>query len=224
MGSAPLWRIHRQLLAILTRTSMKRTTKQDTCNEGNEGVRVQNSLLVPLLTAILFCVAVAGMVIFFPKLRALIPSQNNQADMPTQIVVAPLTQKYTNDKLRFTFNYPEVYTVREVASEIGTSVLIEDEVSGKGVQIYVTPYTDSDTTITQKRVENEVGDMSVIDPQPIVLGAGEGEGLAFKSDNQDFGGASREAWFIVGGHLYQISTYAEYDEFLKAVFATWNFF
>lgn len=224
MGSAPLWRIHRQLLAILTRTSMKRTTKQDTCNEGVEGVRVQNSLLVPLLTAILFCVAVAGMVIFFPKLRALIPSQNNQVDMPTQVVVAPLTQKYTNDTLRLTFNYPEGYTVREVASGAGTSLLIEDQVSGKGVQIYVTPYADSDTTITPERVMDEVGDMSVIDAQPIVLEAGGGEGLAFKSDNPDFGGSSREAWFIVGGHLYQISTYAEYDEFLKAIFATWTFF
>jgi len=178
---------------------------------------------MPIVMA-LALVLVVGVVIIFPKLRALIPIQNSQVDMPAQVVVGSLAQKYKNDTFRFTFNYPEEYTVREVASETGTSVLIEDQVSGKGVQIYVTPYTDSDTTITQERVENEVGDISVIDPQPIVLSAGGGEGLAFKSDNPDFGGNSREAWFIVSGHLYQISTYAEYDEFLKAVFATWTFF
>ncbi len=184
---------------------------------------MRRSLLMPIVMA-LALVLVVGVVIFFPKLRTLIPGQNDQVVMPVQVVVAPLTQKYTNDTFRFSFNYPEGYTVREVVSETGTNVLIEDQVSGKGVQIYVTKYTDSNTTITPERVMDEVGDMSVEDSQPIVLSAGGGEGLAFKSDNQDFGGSSREAWFIVAGHLYQISTYAEYDEFLKAVFATWNFF
>ncbi|MBP7741439.1 MAG: hypothetical protein KA104_01985 [Candidatus Pacebacteria bacterium] len=184
---------------------------------------MRRTLYIPIIAAIALAL-VAGVVLFFPQLRNLVSKSGAPTVSDIQVQVPPLTQKYTNDTLRFTFNYSEGYMVREVASETGMSVLIEDQVSGKGVQIYVTPYADSDTTITQERVENEVGDMSVIDPQPIVLSAGGGEGLAFKSDNPDFGGNSREAWFIVGGHLYQISTYAEYDELLQAIFATWTFF
>lgn len=184
---------------------------------------MRRTLYIPIIAAIALAL-VAGVVLFFPQLRNLVSKSGAPTVSDIQVQVPPLTQKYTNDRYRFTFNYPEGYTVREVASEEGTNVLIENHDSGKGVQIYVTGYVDSDTTITSERVMDEVGDMSVEDPQPIVLSAGSGQGLAFKSDNPDFGGNSREAWFIVGGHLYQISTYAEYDEFLKAVFATWTFF
>jgi hypothetical protein len=48
-------------------------------------------------------------------------------------------------------------------------------------------------------------------------------GLAFKSDNQAFDGASREVWFVFRGNLYQISTYAWLDPLLQAIFKTWQF-
>ncbi len=138
--------------------------------------------------------------------------------------VPPLSQKYRNESLRLSFSYPEGYTVREVGGKEGGTILIENSTdSHRGIQIAVSPYTDRDTTITAERVMNDIPDMQVDDAQQVNLGVA-GEGVAFKSDNEDFGGDSREAWFIVAGHLYQISTYAEYDEVLKAIMGTWSFF
>lgn len=45
----------------------------------------------------------------------------------------------------------------------------------------------------------------------------------FQSDNPAFDGASREVWFVYNDYLYQISAYAEFDEFLKELFGTWQF-
>lgn len=184
---------------------------------------MRHALFIPIVLAVALALVI-GVLLFFPQVRSLLSGLNTSSVSDTQVQVPPLTETYKNDTLRFTFKYPEGYSVREVTDTEGTNILIENKNTRKGVQIYVTPYTDSDTTITKERVEEEVGDMAVGDPQPIVLSAGSGEGLAFRSDNPDFGGSSREAWFIVAGHLYQISTYAEYDEFLKVIFATWAFF
>lgn len=145
-------------------------------------------------------------------------------ESPIQEVPVPsLTETYRNETFHLSFKYPAGYTVREIPTELATTILIERESDQKGIQIYITPYKDTDTTITAERVQNEVPDIEVNDPQPIILGSA-GEGLAFKSNNEDFGGDSREAWFIIAGNLYQISTYAEYDGLLKAIFATWSFF
>ncbi|MBY0294045.1 hypothetical protein K2Q08_01785, partial [Patescibacteria group bacterium] len=146
-------------------------------------------------------------------------------ELPTQahLPVPPLSETYRNERFHLSFNYPATYTVREVGSGLETSILVENTSDNKGIQIFITPYKDTDTTITVERIESEVPDIEVTDPQPILLGTA-GEGLAFRSNNEDFGGDSREAWFIIAGNLYQISTYAEYDEVLKAIFATWSFF
>jgi hypothetical protein len=134
-----------------------------------------------------------------------------------------LSQTYTNAKHRFSFKYPDGYTVREVATEGADTILIENDSTHQGIQIYMTAYTDADTTITADRVRREVPEMEVSNPQPLNIGAGTGVGLAFEGNNQAFGGASREVWFIFGGTLYQISTYPEYDALLRAIFGTWTF-
>lgn len=138
--------------------------------------------------------------------------------------VPPLSQKYRNESLRLSFSYPEGYAVREVSGEEGGTILIENpDDSGRGIQIAVTPYTGTDTSITLERVQEDIPDMQVEDAQPVSLGAA-GEGLAFRSDNESFGGNSREVWFVVAGRLYQISTYAAYDKVLQAIMGTWTFF
>ncbi len=150
-------------------------------------------------------------------------AQDRSVDTTVQNVpVPPLTETYRNDTFHFSFKYPAGYTVRETPSELATTILIE-RADHTGIQIYITPYKDTDTTITAERVQSDVPDMEVSDPQPIILGS-QGEGLAFKSDNDDFGGDSREVWFVVAGRLYQISTYAAYDKVLQAIMGTWTFF
>lgn len=138
--------------------------------------------------------------------------------------VPPLSQKYRNESLRLSFSYPEGYAVREVSGEEGGTILIENSSdSHRGIQIAVSPYTDKDTTITAEQVMEDIPDMQVDDAQPVTLGVA-GEGVAFKSDNENFGGDSREVWFVVAGRLYQVSTYAAYDKVLQAIMGTWGFF
>lgn len=142
----------------------------------------------------------------------------------TELPVLPLSQTYRNESLRLTFSYPAGYSVREVGGGEGGSILIENpEDASRGIQIAVSPYTDTDTSITAERVMRDIPDMEVRDPLPVSLGVA-GQGISFKSDNEDFGGDSREVWFIVSGRLYQISTYATYDTVLQAIMGTWSFF
>ncbi len=152
------------------------------------------------------------------------PADIQQTSASQDMPVPPLSRTYRNDALRMSFSYPEGYTVREVGGEEGGTILIENPGdSGRGVQIAITPYTGTDTTITAERVQEDIPDMQVEDAQPVSLGVA-GEGVAFKSDNESFGGDSREVWFVVAGRLYQVSTYAVYDKVLQAIMGTWSFF
>jgi hypothetical protein len=130
---------------------------------------------------------------------------------------------HTNTEHHFSFKYPDGYTVRELTADGGDTILVEDDATHKGIQIYMTAYAGGDTTITPERVRSEVPGMTVSNSQPLNIGAGNGTGLAFESNNPAFGGASREVWFIFGDTLYQISAYPEYDALLRALFATWTF-
>jgi hypothetical protein len=90
------------------------------------------------------------------------------------------------------------------------------------VQIIVSPFNEDLHALTQDRIHQDVPDMTISDSQPIQIGENY-TGLAFKSDNEAFGGASREVWFAFRGNLYQISTYDRLDPLLKKIFATWKF-
>jgi len=75
-------------------------------------------------------------------------------------------------------------------------------------------------SLTPERITKSTG-LSVTDAQPIkIKGA---TGLTFKSDNPAFYGATSEGWFTYGGNVYEISTYARDDAFLKSILASWTF-
>lgn len=153
-----------------------------------------------------------------------VPTATEQTGMAQDMPVPPLSQSYKNDALRLSFSYPDGYAVREVGGEEGGTILIENpDDSGRGIQISITPFTDTDTAITAERVQEDIPDMVVEDVQPVSLGVA-GQGAAFTSDNESFGGDSREVWFVVAGRLYQVSTYAAYDKVLQAIMGTWKFY
>ena len=112
-----------------------------------------------------------------------------------------------------------------VASSQNIRVLSRDDQGGRsdGVQIIVSPFSEDLHALTQDRIHQDVPDMKISEPQPVEIGANY-TGLAFKSDNDAFNGASREVWFVLRGNLYQISTYDRLDPLLKKIFATWKFF
>lgn len=136
----------------------------------------------------------------------------------------PLKDTYRNDTYRFSLSVPEGFSPSEFANENegGHTVLIQNS-KGEGIQIFITPFPDDTKILTADDVRASIPDMMVTNEQPVEVGP-EYRGVAFKSDNEAFGGASREVWFVFRGNLYQISTYARLDTLLQSIFATWQFF
>jgi len=137
---------------------------------------------------------------------------------------ATFTHNYIDKSYGFSFSYPDGYSVRSTpnADGAGNTVLVQNDSTKKGVQILITPYTDTDTNITEKKITTDIPDMKISNAQNVNVGPA-GHGLAFISDNGAFDGNSREVWFVYRGNLYQISTYASYDEFIKTLLSTWKF-
>ena len=135
----------------------------------------------------------------------------------TSVLEEQSNKKYENQIHGFSFKIPEGYTVREADS----TILIEDNKSN-GVQILMTPIDEDIPVLTEDMIHADIPDMIISDTQTIEIGENR-TGLAFKSDNEAFDGASREVWFVWNGFLYQISTYETLDPLLKSIFATWEF-
>ena len=133
------------------------------------------------------------------------------------------TQRYADTSNHFSFNYPADFTITNLPADNGaTAILVQSIPKHVGVQILVTPYTDTEVDMTADIIHASIPDIEIHDSQPVNVRPTR-KGLAFISDNKSFGGQSREVWFIFGGNLYQISTYLELDDFLKGIFATWQF-
>ena|SRR3989344_3664108 len=137
---------------------------------------------------------------------------------------APLTKEYKNDTYRFSLSIPDDFSAQELpADDTGARTVALQDAKGNGIQILITPYPDDTKVITADDVRSSIPDMKVTDDQVVEIG-NDYRGVAFKSDNDAFGGASREVWFVFRGNLYQISTYARLDALLQAIFGTWKFY
>jgi len=158
------------------------------------------------------------------------PHKTSSAQVPVQQIpqidysTVALTKPYSNDQYKFSLNMPENFAAREIpADDSGaTTILLESADRADGVQIIISAFDEDLHALTADRIHQDVPDMKISEPQPVGIGANY-TGLAFKSDNDAFNGASREVWFVLRGNLYQISTYDRLDPLLKTIFATWKF-
>jgi hypothetical protein len=133
--------------------------------------------------------------------------------------------EYRDSNGLLAFRYPKEFSVRTVdaPNELGENVhtiLIETDDLKQGVQVVMTPY-DGEKPITEELITRELPGLLISETQILEIG-NNNSGLAFKSDNQAFDGASREVWFEYKGYLFQISTYDSNDAFLQSFFTTWQ--
>lgn len=155
-------------------------------------------------------------------------------DTPASVLppyeVGALTEDYHNDSFKFSLKTPGEFAIKESVQEGGVMVTIEDT-AGNGIQILVSPFDEPLKVLTSERIRQDVPELTINDVQTLDIGE-EYKGVAFRSDNPEFDGASREVWFlfpkciegVCENQLYQISTYERLDPLLKAIFATWDFF
>jgi hypothetical protein len=173
------------------------------------------------LLAVLMILVVVAIVVYIGWR----PVQRGEALPPVDYSTALLTKPYQNDTFKFSLSTPENFEVRQLADDGSgaTTLLIESADRADGVQIIVSPFDEALTVLTEERIKQDVPDMMITDSQRVEIGDSH-TGLAFKSDNEAFDGASREVWFVFRGNLYQISTYERLDPLLKKIFSTWKFF
>ncbi len=143
---------------------------------------------------------------------------------PVDYSTVLLTKPYQNDQLKFSLSIPGNFEARQLADDgLGaTTILLESTDRADGVQIIVSPFDEDLHELTAERIKLDVPGLAISDPQPVEIGENY-KGLAFKSNNEAFDGASREVWFVFRGNLYQISTYDRLDPLLKKIFSTWKF-
>ena len=106
--------------------------------------------------------------------------------------------------------------------ESGEAILVQNYDTGIGVQILTTP-SGKDADITAGMIREDIPGIRIEDVQVVEIGSNR-KGVAFLSNNPEFGGRSRDVWFMYKKELYQITTYANQDAFLKGLFGTWKFF
>lgn len=136
-----------------------------------------------------------------------------------------LAKSYRSDAYGFLLRMPEDFSAQEMphTDDGGSTIVLQNE-KGEGVQILISPFDEDEGsfTLNEERIRADIPDMAITDAQPVEVGP-QYTGLAFRSDNEAFSGASREVWFVFKGNLYQISTYERLDPLLRAIFSTWHF-
>ena len=136
-----------------------------------------------------------------------------------------LPQIFSHSDFRFTFSYPVGFTVSRLPqTEGGETIVVQDTKRQAGFQIHLEPFDDPDTEITAERLERDIPEMKVKDPQEVPIGGASGRnqistGLAWVAEDT----GTREVWFIFGGYLYQLTAPLSNDILLQRVLNTWNF-
>ena len=94
-----------------------------------------------------------------------------------------------------------------------------------GFQIFITPFGEEET-ITPERIQKDLPFAVVEDPQQVIINPEasaeeEIQALLFWSNDPDIG-RTREVWFTKNGYLYEITTYADLNEWLPLILSTWR--
>ncbi len=126
---------------------------------------------------------------------------------------------YQNAKFKFSLLYPQAMQVREYVERDGAlSVTFDNETSGEGFQIYVTPYKEKQITEARFKLDQPSGVYK--EPVDVVV---DGTRATMFFGHNSIMGETREVWFIRGGYLYEVATYKQLDTWLGSIMQTWKF-
>lgn len=181
--------------------------------------------------------------VFWMRISSEKNNQANPSNAPLktddQSQNSDLTETYSDKEYGFSFRYPKDFEVQTFPGE-GKTILVEKE-KGRGFQVYITPF-DEEGPLTKERIRSDIKNLTMDDARDIMIGStsspqsgagspqAEGErAIIFFSTNESLD-TSREVWFVYpkspvpnGNYLFQITAYAEFDEILSRIMATWQF-
>lgn len=142
-----------------------------------------------------------------------------------------LAKTYSNVEFGFSFDYPEGLNISGFAEgETGYTILAQKSGSRESFQIFISEF-DEPGPITPERIKQDLPDMVIDDPKPVILGSRASDGsltskkieaLIFFSQHTSLG-RTREVWFVRNGKLFQITTYADMDKFVGPILDTLSF-
>ena len=129
--------------------------------------------------------------------------------------------EYRNEHYGFLFYHSPRATVREVDEGQGAmTVVVENEVTARGLQIFIVPYTEE--VISEERFRLDVPSGVVNNLEATNIGELGVPAITFNGHNQ-FLGETREVWFIYGGFLFEVTTFKGMPEWFAPIMQTWRF-
>jgi len=130
--------------------------------------------------------------------------------------------RYQNQKYEFSVDFPNSLTLGNFAEgEAHIFIFQSTRETRDGFQIMVSQL-DEPLELTPETIAKDIPDLRIENPKKILLD-NQGRGIMFTSDNESFGGNSREIWFVYHNFLYQVSSYGEFAPQLEAIINTWTF-
>lgn len=130
--------------------------------------------------------------------------------------------RYTHPIFGFSFNKPEGFIITSTAVWGDSEVLVVESANAdkkeRGFQIFITPHDEP--AISEERVRIDLPDIVIKNIQQATLDGA--DALVFTSVDSSLGD-TYEVWFVHGGRLYQIMTYADNGAALNALLDTWKF-
>lgn len=183
-------------------------------------------------SAIIAAVLIAGIVFLVWKNTVVTPEndaqgitftldQQNVASSTPRLTDVADTKTYTNPTNHFSFNYPKDFTIADVPDDVGESIVVQNVTAHVGFQVYVRAFDEPLSAITPNRIEADIPNLKISNPQSVTVGQGV-EGLAFISTDVSKV-SQREVWFVRDGFLYQISSPIANEALLHDVLLTWKF-
>lgn len=161
-----------------------------------------------------------GVLMYTLMLPVASPEDITRLKIFTQNVLPEESVLYKNDKYGFSLHYPQGLIFKEFDEGAGAQTIVFQKPNDvkTGFQIYITPYTEA--TITGQRilfdVSGAVSDLKEENIRDDFLVA------TFISEASILG-KTREIWWLHGGFLFELTTFASLDGWIRDIVKTVEF-
>jgi hypothetical protein len=159
--------------------------------------------LIPL--TVLIITVIAGLTFF------------NKGATSDVIPTSSLTETYKNPYF-FSFQHASTTHIEEALNEQGGTIIVNG--AQGNFQVYLSPYDEDASTLTQERLLKDIPDLKIKDAKPYIVTDGV-QGIAFISEDLN-AKETQEIWFVSKGFLYQTSALVESTAFLEETLETWK--